>query len=581
VLPLGLALVVAQAAVAASGERDPDSSGVPDRSAAPAASVGAPSSSAAPTVTAGAASVALTPSSAPAASTAGASAQSGTPLESGSRAPARFVVIIGYDGGAPDPHPPLRYADDDAARLFLMMAPSSERAFLLSTFDAESAKRYPELTSVAREPTREQLAQVLGEVQWLVRAKKKEGRRTELFFAFAGHGDVNDAGEGFIVLADGPFTRTDLETQVIEPSPADTNHVVIDACSSYFMVPRGGNESGAKALTPAMLNALHGTSSLSAEAKARTGILVSTSGASEVHESSELEGGVFSFLLRSALAGAADENGDGRIEYVEAAAYISAASAGLDDPRARLTVHAEPPLQRPHVPLADISRSGATKFLKVDSGAAVHVRVIDSRGVPYAELHAAQGHAPVVLALPSSDPFFVVQNGAKEALLVPRAAGAYALSSLSFEDSPSPRQASEHLRGLFDQPYGPDVMRGFVGASEMPAPLADGKFDPPWAVTGTPPTHIPLATVGVITLGAAALVGLGAGAAVVGNELAFGQLQSSFTKTGVLDPNQSLAVEGWRTTATALTLGAFALGLAGGGLWAWSTTLPEGEVELR
>src|SRR5207302_19482 len=94
--------------------------------------------------------------------------------------PARFVVIVGYNGGAPDPHPPLRYGDDDAARLFLMLAPSSERAFLLATFDAESAKRYPELTTIAREPTREQLAQVLGEVQWLVRAQKKAGRPTEL-----------------------------------------------------------------------------------------------------------------------------------------------------------------------------------------------------------------------------------------------------------------------------------------------------------------------------------------------------------------------------------------------------------------
>src|SRR2546423_1218458 len=126
-----------------------------------------------------------------------------------SSAPARYVVIVGYNGGAPDPHPALRYGDDDAARLFMMLAPSSERAFLLATFDPESAKLYPELTSVAREPTREQLAQVMGEVSWLERAQKKAGRATELVFAFAGHGDVNDAGEGFIVMADGPFTRTD------------------------------------------------------------------------------------------------------------------------------------------------------------------------------------------------------------------------------------------------------------------------------------------------------------------------------------------------------------------------------------
>src|SRR4051794_22906918 len=102
--------------------------------------------------------------------------------------PARFVVVVGYNGGAPDTHAPLRYGDDDAARLFQMLSPSSERAFLLATFDAESAKAYPELTSVAREPTREQLAQVLGEISWLARAQKKDGRATELVFAFSGHG---------------------------------------------------------------------------------------------------------------------------------------------------------------------------------------------------------------------------------------------------------------------------------------------------------------------------------------------------------------------------------------------------------
>ncbi len=500
---------------------------------------------------------------------------------SGEADTARYVVVMGYNGGAPDPRAPLRFSDDDAARLFELLSPSSERAFLLATFDAESAKLFPELTDVAREPTREQLAQVLGEVQWLVRAKKKQGVRTELVFAFAGHGDVNDAGEGYVVLADGPFTRTDLETQVIDPSPADVNHVIIDACSSYFMVSRGGDaKSGVVALTPKVLNVLKGTTASSAAARARTGVLVSTSGAAEVHESGELESGVFSFLLRSALAGAADNNGDGRVEYAEAAAFISAASAGLDDPRAKLSVHAEAPLQRPHVALMDLARSGATRFLKVDGKQAVHVRILDAHGVPYAELNRAAGHGPVVLAL-QRDPFYVVQEGQKEALLVPRAAGAYALSSLSFEDSPAPRAASEHLRGLFATPYGDDVVTGFLGASEMAPPLDGTVFDPPYAEKGTPPLRLPLSTVALVTLGVAGAVGLAAGGAVVGNELSFSKLQADFARTGTLDPQTSLQVESWRTGATALTLGAVALGLAGGGLYLWSTTLPEGEVELR
>lgn len=506
--------------------------------------------------------------------------------------PARFLVIVGYNGGADDSEqkagagptrPPLSFADDDAARLFLQLAPSAERAYLLATFDKESARAWPELTDVARPPTREALAQVLGEVSWLVRSQKKLGRSTELVFAFAGHGDVTDAGEGYIVFADGPFTRTDLETQVLEPSPADTNHVVVDACSSYFMVQaRGGGragESGKVALTPKLLDVLQ-AKSRAAAVRARTGVIVSTSSATDVHESTELQSGIFSFLLRSALAGAGDTNGDGRVEYVEASAFIAAASAGLADPRARLRVHATAPEQRPHAPLLDLKQSRAEHFLAVQGPA--HLRILDARGVPYAEVNTDK---PVMLAL-VGNPFYVVQRGTaegtEEAVLVPRAAGAYALSSLSFEDSPRSRGASSGItQGLFSSPLGAGFVQGFLAEADMGPPLPGPPFAVAYAPAGTPPLRLPVRGIGVGTLVAAGLVGLGAGAAVVGNQLAFDQLKTNLEATGQLDPKLSLDVEGWRNAATGLTLGAVALGLAGGGLYLWSFQLEDGEAEVR
>lgn len=504
-------------------------------------------------------------------------------LPAAAEGPARFVVVVGHNGGAGDARAERRalaFADDDAARLFMQLAPSSERAWLLATFDAESARSWPDLTDVARPPTRESLARVLGEVGWLVRAQQKLGRTTELVFAFAGHGDVTDAGEGYIVLADGPFTRTDLESQVLAPSPADLNHVFIDACASYFMVQaRGSGESGRVPLTPGLLDVLRATARTQA-VRARTGVLVSTSSASDVHESSELRSGVFSFLLRSALAGAGDTNGDGRVEYVEAAAFIASASASLADPRARLHVHAQPPDQRPHAPLLDLARSGARHFLSVPGDA--HLRIFDARGVPYAEVHTAR---PVLLAL-VGNPYYVVQRErqgrAEEAVLVPRAAGAYALSALSFEDSLRARaERPSPLAGLFATRLEPGFLGGFLVTSELAAPTMGPRFDVAWAPTGAPPLKVPVGAIGVGALVAAGLAGAGAGVAAMGNQMAFDALKSTLETTGQLDPKVSLEVEGWRNLATNLTLGGLALGLAGGGLVLWSFSLDDGEAEVR
>ena len=503
----------------------------------------------------------------------------------------RVVVIVGYNGGAPDPRPALHYADDDAARLFLQLAPGAERAWLLTTFDKETARLYPELSDVARPPSKEALAGALGEAFWQVRRDHARGRATELIFAFAGHGDVDDGGRGFVVMADGPFTRDDLRQQVIAASPADLNHIIVDACSSYFMVnSRGGvgTDTPGVPLTPALLDVLQpgGDDALPPALAAKTGVLVSTSSAQEVHESSSLSAGVFSYLLRSALTGVADVDGDGRVEYGETAAFLASASASLDDPRARLSVYAEPPLQRPHAPLMDLPRSGASAFLAIDERGPVHLRLLDPRGAPYAEVHAAtSAGAPSYVAL-MGQPFFLVQRDRQEAVLVPRAAGAYALSSLDFHDSSAARGADDQADSagpwakLFARPFAPSFADGFMTSAALPPPAGGARFSPSWAEAGAPPLTLPVGVIGGVTLGAAAAAGAAAVTATVMNQLAFASLEATFQQTGQLDRAQSLEVEGWRTAATSMTLAATTLGLVGGGLVLWSLSLEDGEVAL-
>lgn len=474
----------------------------------------------------------------------------------------RFVVVIGNNSGG-DERTPLAFADDDAARFFVQSIPSAKRAWLLTTFDRESARAYPDLVDVAREPTRLELARVLGEVGWTMREAKKSGASTELVFFYAGHGDVDVGGEGYLIFGDGPFTRADLQHQVLDASPADTNHVLIDACASFFMTPRGGpKSSGATRLSPTLLDAIRGKQS---DVSARTGVFVSTSGAEEVHESSGLGGGVFSYLLRSALAGAGDVNGDGRVEYAEAAAFVVQASAGLDDPRARLEVHARAPARQPHAALADLATSGAEHFLVVDGGVGRRVRILDSHGAPFLEAFPPDGQA-LTLALVGS-PFYVVQSSGQEAVFVPRRAGAYALSSLVFDDAPLPRGVHREtaiLKGPFERSF----VDGYVVGRDLSPPKDGAPLVVAWAPGGEAAFEMPWGVVGGITLGVGFALLMGSVVATVGNALAFADYQQDAVSNRQIDPTRAIAVEAWRVAALGFLTGAIVVGAAGSGLLA-------------
>lgn len=482
--------------------------------------------------------------------------------------PARYVVVVGYNGPPDGERPPLSWADDDAARLYRQLLPGARRAWLLTTFDAESARMWGPLVDAAAPPTRQELARVLGEAYWAMREEPRSaeaGERlgTELIFAFAGHGDVSPGGEGYALLADGPFLRSDLERQVIAASPATTNHVIIDACAAYFLVARGGDASVPVA---DLVNELarQPTSGADAAAWARTGVLVATSDAAEVHESAALGGGVFSFLLRSALAGAADANSDGRVEYGEVAAFVAAASASVEDPRARLAIHTKAPAQAPHAPLIDLKTSGLRHFLVVDQRGPVRLRLLDARGLPYAEVHREESGPPVVLAL-AGDPFYVVERGEQEAVLVPRSAGAYALSSLRFGKAATSRSPDPRTAQLFALPYGPAFLGGFLARGEQLGPAPGEPFHVAWAEMGAPEEEPPWLTLAMGSLGAAGVLAVSASVAVAGNAWSLADLEERFRRTGTLDPALALQADSWLTAAAVLgSAAAASTALAGG-----------------
>lgn len=482
--------------------------------------------------------------------------------------PARYVVAVGFNGPKDYEKGVLRYADDDAAQLYTLSEDGAAKAWLLTTFDDESARTWSaDLVSRAQAPTSAELARTLGEAFWEMRKAQESGRAAELVLYLAGHGDVDDGGEGFVLLADGPFRRSALETQVLVPSPAKVNHIVVDACSAYFMMARSGSSTAKKGeeVNPDVF--MKRTSPAAEQAWSRTGMIVATSGVAEVHESTELGSGVFSYLLRSALVGAGDVNGDGRVEYAEAAAFIRATSAAFADPRAKLDVAARAPQQSPHAPLADIATASAHAFLVVDSGKSQHVRLIDERGRAYAELLREPKAPTAVLALLGSS-YFIVQRGPadarEEAILLPRASGAYAMSSLSWKKSSSATRA--YLPDQTPVPYGPQFVSGFLASSQM-APPADGTpLTITWAGEGEPAARVPWWTLAGTSFVAAGVLATGAMACAVGNSLSLAELDRRFRETGTLDPSLAVQTDTWLAASALLAVGALTATAAGGGL---------------
>ena len=70
--------------------------------------------------------------------------------------------------------------------------------------------------------------------------EKESGFETEFHFVYSGHGRLLPGREGAVMLQDGELTRSDLYAEVVSRSPADFNHVIIDACNAYFMIHPGG-----------------------------------------------------------------------------------------------------------------------------------------------------------------------------------------------------------------------------------------------------------------------------------------------------------------------------------------------------
>jgi|HubBroStandDraft_6_1064221.scaffolds.fasta_scaffold158916_1 hypothetical protein len=370
--------------------------------------------------------------------------------------PLVLALIVTNNHSAELGRPELQYADDDGAKyyeVFRMVSSGAADVELLTDFDRDSARLFPEPRAAAHEPTRAGVAAAVDRLAARSRQAAQAGRAVEFYFVFAGHGDV-DRGRGFLEVKDGRLTSDDIEA-MLRAIPSARAHVILDSCNSFFVLnPRrpGGRqlavtEEAARSLSDRLPN---------------VGVLLSTSAEAEVFEWSELQSGIFSHAVRSGLLGGADADGDGRVTYDEIRGFVDVVSTRIDNPLYRPKVFARGPNGRGDEPIFDLHSAQALR-LELDAREQ-RVTVRDVQELAWIDVHKEAG-ARATLRMPlrratgaSVDERDPLAPGAPVVARHPVGthddAAPVAVASLETRP-PEARGPNELLAKLFAAPFGP------------------------------------------------------------------------------------------------------------------------------
>ncbi|CAM3098192.1 hypothetical protein [Corallococcus soli] len=390
-----------------------------------------------------------------------------------------YALIVASNTGTEKGQAPLRYADDDGARYYELFAPRSREVVLLSVLDADTQALHPGLAAKTRPPTHAALDDALARLNGRMAQDRARGQVPVLSFIFVGHGKRGAAGEGAVSLLDGPLTRTALFSRVLTPSKASFIQLIVDACDSYFFV----HSRGALPVGPAYAEAVKGLlGGRELERFPQVGVVLSTSSEQESHEWSAIRSGIFSHMVRSALSGAGDVNGDGRVDYPELRAFVAAASQGLDDVRGQPRVYIQPPALDRAFALTDQGKAAALGYLLVPTGLEGRLWVEDSRGIRQVELHKER-ERPLVLSLPVGRGYHLRGPGKEAAFTLTHAAQVVDAGGLPWRESTvAARGAVEDAfrDKLFSVPFGQRFYRGYMASFGLtpPSEEADAALAP-------------------------------------------------------------------------------------------------------
>jgi hypothetical protein len=201
----------------------------------------------------------------------------------------RFAVVIGDNQGDRD-EVELRYAESDARRVAEVLR--SVGGF------------YPENVQLLTSVTGDDLRRAL--IALNARLRQEEGPSL-LFVFYSGHGDADS-----LHLAHTRLPLAELRA-LVTGSPAQARMLVIDACRSGAMTRvKGGRIRAPFDIIVENERAPEGLA-----------ILTSSAAGEDAQESDELRASIFTHHFVSALLGAADRDGDGRVTVGETFAYAA------------------------------------------------------------------------------------------------------------------------------------------------------------------------------------------------------------------------------------------------------------------
>ncbi len=385
-----------------------------------------------------------------------------------------FALIIG-NNEPPAGHgaklAKLRYADDDAIRFYHYFKRITDQVYLLTVPDERSQKRYRGIGSQATPPTIHQLRRAVFEMSRQIDGYRREGRLTRVFVVFSGHGAIGDGGQPFLALFDGGLTRQRLFEEIFAKLKADYLHMFVDACyaegfvNTRSLFDREAQSQGTTLTAEEMALSKGG---IQLDNLPGVGVILSSTETNEAHEWSRIESGVFTHELLSGLAGPADVNGDGLIEYSELAAFVSSANRQVADSRGKLDVIAIPPKRNQNVAIVDLDELTGVAFLTGDPSSLGHFSIELANGQRYLDANLG-GLSHTRIAVPLESRAFL-RTATREAELALTAETSIEISSLKLirRQTAARGGIDRALReGLFVAAYGRTYYEGFIDSSDF------------------------------------------------------------------------------------------------------------------
>ena len=277
--------------------------------------------------------------------------------------------------------------------------------------DDDTRRRHNGIARYAEVPTPAALKRAVKQVQTSVRQDVAAGHKPIVFFTYSGHGAQKD-GEPNLPLAGGSLSRSALLKKTLSAFTGAEVHLFVDACHAGALVSsRGAFDKTVDVKTVALRRS--GVDALLKGAGLKdlpqVGAFLAAAANAKAHEWTQVESGVFTHEVLSGLYGAADINGDLKIEYGELHAFLTAANSNVHDPRARPQVVVRSPDGNANAILLDLRSLRHTRWLSGNAAPLGRFHVELDNGERLLDAHVGPDMR-IALALPRSSSAFVVSQ---------------------------------------------------------------------------------------------------------------------------------------------------------------------------